>query len=111
MHDLEELIETILRKVGLCGGPDSDGRDAFQLSCTYEFEPWGRASEDWDIVWTVKLPDIPFRYYDYVEKKWKRGMQKLGMAFRGTSALEACLKANQFLTECPEAVQMRREKQ
>jgi hypothetical protein len=67
-----------------------------QLLCTVEFEPFGRASEDWDIIWKLFLPETP--YYWKSTTGWRKG-DKSGMAFYGRTENEVIGKAINFIKE------------
>jgi hypothetical protein len=66
------------------------------LTMSYEFEPHGRASETWDIIWRVNLPSVP--YYWKSTKGWQRGHEEMrGMWFRGETAQQALKEALAFV--------------
>lgn len=61
--DLDRQINSIARISDRAqGGDDIEKRpnilSLVTISLTQEFEPWGRASENWEDVWEVRLPAL-----------------------------------------------------
>lgn len=81
--------------------PENDQRDLVKLTCSAEFEPHGRASETWDLVWRLTLPQMPYYYksLDVVRNtvSWKRGSEKLHTYFKGKTPQQCFERAIEFL--------------
>jgi len=83
------------KKIYFCYSPPI--QDCIRLTVGYEFEPHGRASEDFELIWKLKLCCVS--YYWKSTSGWKKGEGK-GMEFKGMTYQEVIDKAFKFLTEC-----------
>jgi hypothetical protein len=65
--DISESMEEIckLLQVYAVTGPGFHQKEYFTIRCYCDFEPWGLASENWDVVWRIYLNTIPAAYYLY----------------------------------------------
>ena len=72
-------------------------QNCISITAAYEFEPYGRASETWEIIWRLTLPCVA--YYWKSTAGWKKGEGK-GMEFKGRTSQEVIDKAFQFMKEC-----------
>lgn len=69
------------------------------LTCGQTFEGHGRASETWELYWTLQLPHI--KWYSKYTDGWRVGDGMWPMSFHGRTALDVIQKAIRFLEECP----------
>lgn len=76
------------------------------LTCGQTFEGHGRASETWELYWTLQLPHV--KGYSKYTDGWRIGNGDWPMSFYGRTALEVIQKAIAFLTECPKPEEMKR---
>lgn len=61
----------------------------------YDFEPHGRASETWEDIWTVSIPEV--RSHWMSTNGWKAIRGTHGMLFRGHTLHQAVCKAGEFM--------------
>lgn len=47
----------------------NDGQTFYSIRCYCDFEPFGRATEDWDKVYEITFPQIP-AHYRGSDNKW-----------------------------------------
>lgn len=91
-------MEELQRLLKIRTGPDADGKEFINVSCNVGFEPHGKASEDWDVYWTLTLPQI--QSYWKSTDGWKpRENSFLPMSFKGKTFDEVVNKAKNFLRE------------
>ncbi len=95
MDSLENL-ESLL-KVKTKAGPDTDGKEFIRISCQVGFEPHGRASETWEVVWFLTLPQIPHHWKSL--SGWRRGTTDAPIQFKGRGPVEVIARATAFLNE------------
>ena len=60
-----------------------------------DFEPHGRASEDWEIIWTLTLRTVPRHWFSTTG--WRPGNSSDAMRFNGRTLAEVVDKAAGFL--------------
>jgi len=82
-------MEALIELLGIQPTPVTDRHDVFKLTCKCEFEPFGKASEDWEFIWILELPTIPFYWHSI--NGWKLGGLNSGMRFTGHTP-EHCLQ-------------------
>lgn len=91
-------MEELQRLLKIRTGPNTDGKEFINVSCNVGFEPHGKASEDWDVYWTLVLPQIQ-SYWKSING-WKgREYSFLPMSFKGKTFDEVVDKAKNFLKE------------
>ena len=72
-----------------------------KISCTTEFEPHGRASETWEVVWFLELLNVPWRWKS-TKEGWIEPEGVVGhpcMNFKGRTLDDVLTKAINFLKE------------
>jgi hypothetical protein len=72
-----------------------DKESLFKLELLYAFEPNGRASETWEDVWVLILPNVPGYWFSL--SGWQRGAWGDGMTFKSPSLEEVLAHAKDFL--------------
>lgn len=70
-----------------------------RITCSLEFEPHGRASETFEIIWNLFLPQI--KYHWPSTKGWKIGTTDKPMGFGGKTLDNVVQQAILFLKEKP----------
>jgi len=70
-------------------------QDLVNIRVGNDFEPHGRASEDWEIIWTLTLPTVPFHWLSTTG--WRLGQSNAGMLFNGETLDEVVDKATEFM--------------
>jgi len=78
--------------------PVNQGKDFINIKCSCEFEPHGRATETWELLWTLELPQIP--YHIKLITGWKKGKTDSCMRFKGRTLDEVIKRAIIFAKEC-----------
>jgi hypothetical protein len=72
---------------------------AFALTCENGFEPHGRASETWETLWRLVLPDVPAHWW-HMREGWKPCTgNAVPMQFRGRTPGDVVTAAVAFLRE------------
>jgi len=87
LNKLKDLVEIHNR--------DMD-RDIIQLNCKLEFEPHGRASETWEEVWYLELPQHQY-YWENNEGELVMGKLGLHKTFKGRNEDDVVNKAIEWL--------------
>jgi hypothetical protein len=95
--DQIELLEKLIAKHGMIPGPTFHHKDRWVLYSAIEFEPHGRASETWEGIYKLYLPEFP--YYWKSTTGWREGEGLKGMMFKGRTAMECFYRATTFLRE------------
>lgn len=77
--------------------PTYHNQDLLNITCRIEFEPFGRASETWEVVWEVSLP----QHQGYWEstKGWKARNDGVSTTIRGRSLEGVLDKTINYLEE------------
>ena len=88
--ELEKLLK-------IHAGPRTDGKDFVQISCHVDFEPHGIASETWEVIWFLQLPQIPHHWPSTTG--WRKGTTDKPISFSGRTLSEVIIKATVFLKE------------
>lgn len=96
-HKMLELARAL--GFGTIAGPVTHGKEVFRLSASVEFEPFGRATEAWDVVWTLTLPLV--RRHTRMTDGWHVSPHPDPMTFRGRDDGDCIVKALQFLRDIP----------
>lgn len=98
MRELYKLVyeRRDITKVSI--GPGTHKRDLLTLRAYCDFEPWGFASENWDLVWEVSLP-LCGGYWQSTTG-WRKG-KFTGMEFKAETIETAIDKCRLFLINCP----------
>jgi len=79
-------------------GPERMGKTFVELFCHCDFEPFGRASEMWEYVWTLHFPEAPRMWKS--TKGWVQShTHPYGMQFRGRSVEDVMKQAEDFFGE------------
>lgn len=68
----------------------------YRIECNSEFEPHGRASETWEIVYTVTLPDTEF-FYKLTDGYHKSDSKIIGPVFEHKTLVGALTAARDYL--------------
>lgn len=92
-----DLLDELRRLIG-SPGPGLDGQTFIQLTCTCDFEPHGRASETWEMVWTLEIPLVQHHWRN-VRDEWIRGSNNAPMRFRGRYPYDVIREAIEFMKE------------
>lgn len=79
--------------------PGTQGKELIRVSCGCEFEGFGRASESWDLVWTLTLVQV--RHHWRATDGWRIGTNQTPMTFKGHDDAEVLKAALQFLRDVP----------
>lgn len=95
-------MDELVRLLKISGGPLSDGVDLVKIKCSYEFEPFGRASETWELMWRLDLPTVQAYWRSVVG--YRTCDEGLHPHFTGHTLEEVVNEAVVFLKECPESV-------
>lgn len=90
--NLKELQQMLAARAG------QENSVLFDLSCAYEFEPHGRASETWEIVWRLTIPSIPY-HWQRNDGKWQRGTTDAAMEFKARAIETVVCAAVNFMRE------------
>lgn len=90
-------LEKLRRLVGV-PGPGFEGQTYLSLTCTCDFEPHGRASETWEMVWILELP-LTQHHWKNTQGKWVRGSNNAPKRFTGRYAEDVIQEAITFLEE------------
>ena len=95
MANIEEIIaemeKVVFRQTGL---HETDKRTLLNITCEYEFEPHGRASETFEIIWCLTFPRLKGRYLN-TKKEWVPTL-KDGHTIRGRTLADVLTKALDF---------------
>lgn len=109
-NQLRELME-LLGGYALAN-PSTQDRELFRLSCSCKFEGFGRASESFDLVWTLTLPHIR-RYFVQPIPGTRRSAfvvdaspSGVAMSFKGRDDAECMTRAIAFLKSVPHPVRI-----
>ena len=92
---IRELVKTLHLHGKLA--PAYHDRDLVVFRCRCEFEPHGRASETWEMLWRIELPFV--QYYWKSATGWRPGNPGLSMKFAGRTLYEAMMRLSTFLGE------------
>lgn len=92
---IRELVETLHLRGKLA--PTYQGQDLVVFRCRCEFEPHGRASETWEMLWRIELPFVQYHWKSTAG--WRPGKAGLSMKFEGRTLYEAMMKLCTFLEE------------
>lgn len=77
------------------------------LTCGQTFEGHGRASETWELYWTLQLPHI-LHHWKHTRDGWIVGTSSGCISFHGRTALDVIQQAIKFLEECPNPKEIER---
>lgn len=105
--EIAELKELqMLLNVNSKLSPGYHGAKFIILTCGQDFEGHGRASECWELYWTLELPHIKHHWKSTTG--WRVGGTDSPISFHGRTALEVIHKATAFIRECPNPVELSR---
>jgi len=90
-------MNELMKLLKINPAPVDEGRKFIVVSCGVGFEPHGRASETWEIYWTLVLPQIPYHWKS--TNGWRRGSTKEPISFKGRTFDDVVSKAKAFLRE------------
>lgn len=95
------LMSELMRALGgyMLANPSNHGHELVRISCGCEFEGFGRASEAWDLVWTLTLCRI--RRHVRMASGWQPASYPDPMTFRGRDDGDCIKQAIQFLRDVP----------
>lgn len=93
MNYMDEL-ERVLK---IPCSPTTSGKEFIKVVCGVDFEPHGRASETWEIVWKLTLPQIPLHWKSTTG--WRPGTADKSMFFSGRTFNDVVQQAISFLKE------------
>ncbi len=96
------MLDYLISLLKLIPSPENNRKDFIILTCSCEFEPFGRATEDFDLIWRLKLPTV--QYYWKSTTGWRTGKEGLNAEFYGETPDKVIDKAVRFLEECPQAI-------
>lgn len=91
------MIEKLEKLLRVRCSPSTDGKEFIRLSCQVDFEPHGRASETWEVVWFLTLPQIPHHWRS--TSGWRKGTTDAPIQFKGRTATRVIARAISFLEE------------
>lgn len=74
---------------------NAPSQDLVTIRVGNDFEPHGRASEDWEIIWTLTLPTVPFHWLSTTG--WRPGQSDAGMRFNGRTLADVLNRATAFM--------------
>lgn len=102
---MEDKIAKVLKLLGVKEKllPKYWNADFFELSVRCEFEAFGKASENFDEVWVLKLPNTQY-YFRLSDGAYREGTKNLSMSFKGKTMAEVLDRAIDFLENCPQAI-------
>jgi len=86
--ELQKLLESII----------PNDNQLFVITCSSEFEPHGRASETWEIIWRLSIPKIPHHWLN-LNLLWVRGKTDKPIEFTGRTIDEVVLQALNFVRD------------
>lgn len=92
---IRELVETLRLRSKL--SPTYHDQDLLVIKCRCGFEPHGRASETWEMVWRVELPFVQSCWRS--TEGWRARKSGLSMKFCGRTLYEAMMKLCDFLAD------------
>lgn len=95
MKELDDVIFILKAKIPL--SPKWSEKNLVVIRYRYEFEPFGKASENWEEVWYLNLPFVQFMWLSV--DGWRNGKEGISMTFKGRSLFDVCQSARNFLTE------------
>ena len=90
---IRELVKTLRLHSKL--SPIYHDKDLLVIKCRCGFEPHGRASDTWEMIWRIELPYV--QYYWKSTTGWRPGTPGLNMKFKGRTLYEAMMKLSSFL--------------
>lgn len=90
---ITELVRTLRLYSKL--NPTYHNQNLLVIKSRCEFEPHGRASETWEMIWYVELPFVQYHWKSTAG--WKPGTPGLNMRFSGRTLYEAMMKLSSFL--------------
>lgn len=91
MNELQKLLR-------IRPGPATDGMVFAHIKCEVDFEPHGLASENWEVIWYLTLPQIPHHWW-HCRNGWTRGTTDSPIRFSGRTMDGVIKKAISFLQE------------
>lgn len=82
--------------------PTMQGQQVIEVTCGIDFEPHGRASENWEVVWKIYLTQIHahWKMTDGPDGETRYGRCNEGVGcikFQGRTLNEACIRAIPFM--------------
>jgi len=92
---IRELVKTLHLHSKL--SPTYHDKDLLVIRCRCEFEPHGRASETWEMIWRIELPFVQYHWKGIAG--WRPGNPGLSMKFDGRTLYEAMMRLSTFLGE------------
>lgn len=94
-NDLQAFYNDLVRAIGPGLSVVQEPR-ILTVRADYQFEPFGKASESFELVWTLDIPEVCF--YWHSTKGWVRGnLDVKGMTFEGASLTEAISRGYAWL--------------
>ena len=98
---VDEYISEIERLIGVHRHTDAD---LIKIECLSRFEPHGRASETWEVVWRLVLPTVK-SFYRLTDGVWRaHASNVVGTHFQGRTLMECLQEAVTYLRECPQSL-------
>lgn len=95
MKEIDDLVSAL--KVNQKLRSDFAEHKALVIRLNVEFEPHGHASEDFEPVWYLELPEVQYQWKS--TQGWKRGKEGLTMRFRSQTFDGVVRQATMFLRE------------
>lgn len=92
---IRELVGTLHLYSKLA--PTYHDRDLVVFRCRCEFEPHGKASGTWEILWCIELPFVQYCWRSTTG--WRPGKAGLSMKFESRTLYEAMTRLCTFLGE------------
>jgi len=93
MNEMKTLLD-MLRLPRFCG-PDFHNAPLFTLEARSTFEPFGRASEMWEVEWRLTLHMV--QYHSRYTTGWRPGNPGLTMKFKGRTETDVIQQAISFI--------------
>ena len=96
----EELLKLLSVHYGTTGkvGPQFGNQDLVTIKVRCEFEPFGYATEDWNLVWVVILNTVPQHWRDN-QGIWHKYTNDFPMSFKERTLLKAYEQAKAFIKD------------
>ena len=91
------MIDELVRLLGLSN--QTSTKKHIEIVCGCAFEPHGRASETWEIYWTLTLPHIPYHWRSTTG--WRKGENDRAMWFQDRTFSSVVDQTIRFLKEKP----------
>lgn len=91
-------MDELLEMLHIVCTPLNDRKEFIKTYCCVEFEPHGQASESWEVICKLELPQIRYHWKNN-KAEWVLGAEGLCMIFEGRTFKEVIAKAKVFLRE------------